>query len=470
MQCSDDTFVERADCEASIALGKIAKSGHPEPGHFIVIYGSSRFGKSSLVSRHLESRDPIVIDCAFHETEGGGETIIESAARKLNLAVASTDVAARTATSRRLSGNEMGIKTPVTTTRKEEKERATQETKTVEERREHTIAEEVSDALHHQERILILEDAHKLHPSSLESLSSKLKGAIHKGVIIIFVFADWGNELSPKHSDSLTRHWSKKVSAWSDLDLSAIGHAGFEALSLEVNQSLVDDLARNAVACPAIMQALCKKVCDLSKIDGSPTGGKFDLEHFPDRAFQEVAQQIGHGFESQFHRSKVGLSSPEALARVTAKLAGGDFQPRGQESNAPPIAFTIRSKRLYAQQYALACLESIVKSQYSDSSIQTSGSTSSISAPVVTVSMQNIRSQHSAFASQQPGAMPETLSRNAERQIEAAILWMSTVRFAGSHQVIEFDNSKELAYISDPDFIFYLLRSNFTERLVSGAV
>ena len=282
----------------------------------VVIFGSSKQGKTSLRKNTLLEDDYIVVQCSNKWTLADLHTnILKRAGYRITVSEKKT-----VAGSRKLLANFGGAIFGVGAKAGGEQ----QKTKSAEVLTEPLELDptDVNDVIEALElsgfsRFVVLEDFHYLDTETQKDFSVSLK-AFHEGSSICFMIVGvWleENRLIVFNGDLTGRMATVSTDEWTKDDLLRVIAAGEQLLNVQFDETLVDDLLKEAKGSVYLVQEVCRMVCEKSDVSQTleqlrVVGEGVDVS---DEMKKVVNQQSGRyrafisNFASGFQKSELGV-------------------------------------------------------------------------------------------------------------------------------------------------------------------
>jgi hypothetical protein len=262
------TYVSRPAVDDRF-LNEITRDQH------IVVYGSSKQGKSSLLRTALKDDDYVAVQCAI---DWGKEAVYRAILKEIGISVAETQTHT-TSGSRELKAEvkleggvplfakaKGGVDAKGSRTRGDAMESRFIEF-------DPSSATDVIRVLDEAgfERFIVIEDFHYLDPDVQRQFASDLKTFFERSKISFIIVGVWleANKLVVYNGDLAGRITSIPADTWTEGELMAVVHAGQTPLNVEfsdqVVQSLVDHSQRNV----GLLQEACRQMCLARDIYGT---------------------------------------------------------------------------------------------------------------------------------------------------------------------------------------------------------
>lgn len=116
--------------------------------------------------------------------------------------------------------------------------------------------------------IIFIDDFHYIPKSIQDEIATLIKEAVRLGVIFVCAAVPYhADDVILANPDLRGRMLKLDFDYWNPSTLQRIARKGFEALNVEVTDSVIDALSREAAGSPQLMQALCLNFCFEFDID-----------------------------------------------------------------------------------------------------------------------------------------------------------------------------------------------------------
>lgn len=250
---------------------------------------------------------------------------------------------------------------------------------------------------------LIIDDFHYVEYEVQSKLCQQMKNAAAQGVrFVVLNIPHRGDDPIRNNKDLSGRFYSIDMGFWNNADLEEIGRKGFSALGISAEESVIQQLATEALHSPQLMQTLCLETCralnaDMAYEAQRITLESFDLEGIKTRAVKSYDQS------TQFHFLKEGPTE-RGSKRSSFKLRDG---------TAGDVYDVLT--RIVA-----------------------------LNPPFVSISLDEIK-----------GRMKAICCEGQDPNIRAALNQIKSV-FKDGGDPVQWDDDKRLLVIIDPHFYFYL--------------
>lgn len=248
-----------------------------ERGKHVIIYGSSKQGKTCLRRKNLVDDSYILIQC---QPGWGMDRVAEAVLKKAGYEVTTSTektIENRSKLFAKLSSGlaSLGL---ISATAEAGSELESSEAIRVAKQGFPIDASDPNDLVEALRAIgfrkwIVLEDFHYLPQETQKAYSSYLK-AIHELSELCFVIvAVWReeNRLVFMNGDLTGRVVSVDADNWSEKELSEVVTTGAKLLNVDVDSEFVADLVRNCLGSVYIVQEVCSRLCDDFEISESQT-------------------------------------------------------------------------------------------------------------------------------------------------------------------------------------------------------
>lgn len=143
-------------------------------------------------------------------------------------------------------------------------------------------------------RALVVDDFHYIEPAIQKRIVQSLKSEVFDGLeVILLAVPHRGFDPISVEKEMEGRFTQISIPVWSEEELRSIPVAGFSALNVSVNGSIVDRMISESFASPILVQNFCSELClrndvtatvdEIKELDGSSL----------DLIFEETAKQFG---------------------------------------------------------------------------------------------------------------------------------------------------------------------------------
>lgn len=244
----------------------------------IIVYGSSKQGKTALVQRHLPEKNRITVHCSPSTTT---EYLYRSLLRQLNVEVITEKT---TETSRELGTSVVAKFTaliPLFGKAEAETEGSVKAGNRQEQKSEViefnlSLAQDVGELLHRigkPDLFYVIENFHYLTPEVQSSFAFDLRTFEEMGLrfIILGVWRE-ANRLIQFNGDLQDRVSEIPVEPWENQDFETVLMQGEKILNIEISAPIKERIYREAHGSVAVVQELAKKVCEKYGITETTSG------------------------------------------------------------------------------------------------------------------------------------------------------------------------------------------------------
>jgi hypothetical protein len=252
------SYIERE--EVDLKFNSAIKDGNE-----VIVYGSSKQGKTSLIHRHLGEIDFVKVECS---PQTQPVDIYKSILRQLNIKYFESETTER--------GNEHGgrvgagfkIKIPFigdTSASAELSDKKSEKTSLKEGYIEYNLAlaQDVSELLmaHKIDKYIVLENFHYLELSAQEMLAYDLR-VFQDHHLIFIVLGIWreANRLIQFNGDLLDRISEVPVEPWERIDFERVIKKGSELLNVDFS-NVQEQLISDSFDSIGVVQEICKHCC-----------------------------------------------------------------------------------------------------------------------------------------------------------------------------------------------------------------
>jgi hypothetical protein len=233
----------------------------------IVIYGSSKQGKTSLRKHCLQESDYIVVQCS---NKWGLEDILSNILKRAGFKITQSEkktVSGKNKILASLSATIFGIGSKI---QGEEENSQTAETTQAELELDPSDVNDVIAALERIDfnRYIVLEDFHYLSTEAQKDFSVSLK-AFHEASRICFIIVGvWleENRLIVFNGDLTGRLVAIDADKWTEVELRCVIDSGGKLLNLEFDSTFEAELIRESYGSVYIVQEACRQACILAGV------------------------------------------------------------------------------------------------------------------------------------------------------------------------------------------------------------
>lgn len=349
-------YIERAEAD-KLLLDSLYLDKH------IVIYGSSKQGKTSLRKHNLDEKEYILIHCSNKWDIGQlNSQILKQAGFKLEISSSKTlEGNAKVSASLNImslfeSGAEVG------TSKSSKKEFKPLELDPFD-------SNDIIDALQSIEfdKFIVLEDFHYLKEETQRDFAFELK-AFHENSKFTFIIVGvWleQNRLTLLNGDLAGRVYSIDADKWTDSQLNQVMIKGEKLLNIKFSKETREEILKWSIGSVFILQELCQKICfeggiEVTKdelTDVSTNSSVFDLtENIINQQtgrYNSFLQAFYYGFQENELKMHRWILYPILSATTEELLAGLNYRtikekiiskhPRSEELNLGNLTTALRS-------------------------------------------------------------------------------------------------------------------------------
>jgi len=224
-------------------------------GFLTSIVGPSKIGKTVLCEKVL-GMDKIVdlTGNDFKDTEDFWITV----AKKVGLPLESNHSERRIIEGQGLAGTKEGIVSSVTESYRSNKDKVIQ-------------------YFVDRDLVLVLDDFHSASPRMQTEIAYQLKDAIRKYFrTVVISLPHRSDDAIRKNPDLSGRLNLINIEPWNSDELREISVTGFEQLGVDLDSSFAEDMAKESLFSPQLMQSICLNLCLLLDIDNVAMPEKMD--------------------------------------------------------------------------------------------------------------------------------------------------------------------------------------------------
>ncbi|NPE28571.1 hypothetical protein HNV12_11495 [Methanococcoides sp. SA1] len=279
-------YVERESVDIKL-LDNLSRRNH------IVIFGSSKQGKTCLRKRCLDEDQCIVIQCLNNwGTYELNSAILKKAGYEIKLS-STKSVSGREKISASITGSLVAITSKITgSEEKEEKSESTSRTFDLEPEDPNDIISALESI--NFDKYIVLEDFHYLPVESQQNFSSSLK-AFHESsnfcFIIVGVWLD-ENRLIVYNGDLTGRVISVNADNWEQNELEEVIDNGAELLNIHFTDRFKRELIDKCYDSVYIVQESCRIACKLQGIAETTTGTPPNIDINEETDVSEIIKGI----------------------------------------------------------------------------------------------------------------------------------------------------------------------------------
>lgn len=118
------------------------------------------------------------------------------------------------------------------------------------------------------EFILLLDDFHYADNTMQIHIAQQFKDAIRKGFKVIIVSLPHRSDDAIRTNPDLQGRINIiDIEMWTKVELMEIPRAGFHDLDINISEQVIEELAKESICSPHLMQLICLNICLLQKID-----------------------------------------------------------------------------------------------------------------------------------------------------------------------------------------------------------
>ncbi|HTC01338.1 MAG TPA: hypothetical protein VK705_11715 [Ferruginibacter sp.] len=253
------TYTERENLDNEF-VDSLSRQKH------IVIYGSSKQGKTCLRKRHLKEEKYVIIDCSNKlNISDLNELILKKAGFKIT-------ISEKAIKSNKITGNATGgfnlfAKAEVAAGYEGES------SSEVENRELDLDLADVNDVINalkttNFSKVIFLDDFHHLKKETQKDFAFALKSFYEHSKIIFVIVGVWleENRLVSINNDLAGRVTSINADKWSYDDLSNVIERGCELLNIKLEESLIEEIISESYGNVYFVQEICHRICKEFKI------------------------------------------------------------------------------------------------------------------------------------------------------------------------------------------------------------
>jgi hypothetical protein len=182
-----------------------------------------------------------------------------------------------------------------------------------------TGAKAAIEALVAARKVLVIDDFHYLPEAVQTKLIRALKPAVFNGLqVVLLLIPHRMHQAAQAEIDVDGRTATIKIPDWQDKELFSIAESGFNILKATCAPSIIDQLVKEALASPHLMQDFCSKLCEENEVYGEQINPKEIILKPPfNRFFERLASGIA---PDAFEALRKG---PERTNRIERDLLNG---------------------------------------------------------------------------------------------------------------------------------------------------
>lgn len=168
-------------------------------------------------------------------------------------------------------------------------------------------------------KVLVIDDFHYLPETVQTKLIRALKPVVFDGLqVILLLIPHRMHQAAQAEIDVDGRTATIKIPDWQEKELFSIANSGFDVLKVECDDDSIDQLVKEALASPHLMQDFCSKLYEENEVYGEePVKKKIFLRPPVSRFFEKLAGGIA---PDAFEALRKG---PERTNRIERDLVNG---------------------------------------------------------------------------------------------------------------------------------------------------
>lgn len=266
-------------------------------GNEVIIYGSSKQGKTSLILNHLSEDQYVKVECS---PQTQPIDIYKSILRQLNITYVESETAEKSSEHGGKMGAGFKIRIPFlgdTSATAEITDKAAQKTgeKTTYIEYNLALAQDVSELLKkfRLDKYIVIENFHYLELSVQETLAYDLR-VFQDHHIIFIVLGIWreANRLIQFNGDLLDRVTEVPVEPWEPVDFLKVISKGEELLNVNFSE-VKNQLIEESFDSVGVVQEICKHCCLIAGVSETAKETVTILQEHLDQALAVKAQEYG---------------------------------------------------------------------------------------------------------------------------------------------------------------------------------
>lgn len=239
-------------------------------GNEVIVYGSSKQGKTTLILKHLKESEYIKVECS---PQTKSIDIYKSILRQLNIGY----IESETNTETNLKGGKINggfkIKVPLAGeiglgSEVNESDQSSKSTKQMYFEYNLELAQDVSELLKlkNEKKYIVLENFHYLTLEVQEALAYDLR-IFQDHQIIFVILGIWreANRLVQFNGDLLDRISEVPVEPWEKIDFSRVIEKGEDLLNVDFSE-IKDEIINCSFDSIGVVQEICKQCCEVAGI------------------------------------------------------------------------------------------------------------------------------------------------------------------------------------------------------------
>lgn len=305
------TYVSRSKVDDRF-LNEITRDQH------IVIYGSSKQGKTSLLLTALRPEDYVAVQCAIDWSK---EAVYRAILKEVGVSVAETQTKSASGTREVRAEIKFEGGVPIFAKAKGGADVGASKTRgnEIESRFidfDPSSATDVIRVLQEAEFAswIVVEDFHYLDPDVQRQFASDLKTFFERSKISFIIVGVWleANRLVVYNGDLAGRITSIPADTWTDEELEVVVRSGERLLNLAFSDAVVSELVRRAQKNVGLLQEACRQMC-LARSVYSTAGQTvvFDDVGEVKTAYEYVADQLAARYANVISQFSEGLRDQE---------------------------------------------------------------------------------------------------------------------------------------------------------------
>jgi hypothetical protein len=306
-----ETYVAREDVDDRF-VNEITREQH------IVIYGSSKQGKTSLLRTVLKDDDYVAIQCAM---DWDKEAVYRALLKEIGIAVAETETSGTSGT-RELTAEikgEGGVPLIAKGSARSSGSKAKTRSKSKASRFiefDPSSATDVIRVLQEAEftKWIVLEDFHYLGPDVQRIFASDLKTFFERSSISFIIVGVWleANRLVVYNGDLAGRITSIPADTWTPSELARVVSSGESLLNVDFSDEVVEELVTRAQGNVGLLQEACRQMCLHREVHNTAQATvRFDDLKEVERAYAYVADQLAARYANVISQFSEGLRDQE---------------------------------------------------------------------------------------------------------------------------------------------------------------
>lgn len=307
-------------------------------GKQIVVYGSSKQGKTALVSRHLPYEENIVVRLTPNTNISD---IYSSVLRQVGIEIETTSQSEESST----TSASVGLKAKAKILLFGEGEASASGTLSTSDKQSRAyqtipfnlaVAQDISELLHtiRFDKKIILENFHYLDEERQRELSFDLRTFQETGIIFV-VLGVWRKKdrLRSFCRDLTDRVDDIPVEPWLEDDFREVIDKGCQELNIVISENIISKLIENSFGSIGVLQELLKACCNVAGVNQTHIGERLDLadDSYADKALDEKCNEYQENHQQALEllasgnithskgKEKAPLHLPYYLVKVIAQ-------------------------------------------------------------------------------------------------------------------------------------------------------